>query len=870
MATTFNFNDKVGQTVTFATSDVLSIAGGAAKDIVATDVTGGLQLTLNGQSVVLSGMSLQAVTTTNIVFADGSRLWVGNNDTVTGATDDAGVTIGGGVLASGANQIIGGAGVDNITGGTGADKIIGNGGADVITGGAGANTISGGAGDDVVTATALSIGNDVVRGGADNDTIDYHLSTGDNLLIGNLGVDSIISGAGNDTIISGAGADVVDVSVSAGSSAHQTIDTGDDADTVTLGAATYRVLTGGDKDTVNGGAGSAFISLGAGDDSAVNTDATALAATVLGGLGNDHIDYASVASTAANSLVGGAGNETVEGGDGNDMLVGGVGDDVLTSGSSASTLQGGDGKDNLTGGIGGDILAGGAGDDTISGGGGADTIAAGAGDNTITVANASSAVVHMGVGHGTNTVTIATFTGQGDFITMDGFKAGTDAVTLGAVTASTSALTAHQTSAGLIIANSSDSLLLQGITSGVVTVTGGTAGVFHTNAGATSVTMTSAAAGADKLLAGNGGDTLLENSAGGAGVASNYVGGNGNDVIKAGLGTLVDTLDGGAGNDSITTSNDDSRMNGGTGTDTLHMIGVAQTLVIDGTAAADGKVIGVEKIDFVSGSSTGSGHEVVTAAAADYVGGDITANSVVTIDGSGIASGGDLDVTDNTVNLGVHFSITGSAGADTVLLSTTTIAATISGGAGQDVLTGSQAADIITGGEGADTITGGIGADTIILTESSSAADDIVIGTTTAFGDKIIGFTSATDDIDYNVANLNANNGGAVGGAAAVISALNGSQTTGTHIYIVDATYTATGTTAATALVAIEAAAGGTYTAENAADYTLFAVKDSDGSIRIWAADVNSSVADTAITADELTLVAVLSGTSTVVAGDFI
>jgi len=79
--TTLNFSDKVGQTITFdATNNALAFDNSvAASDITATDVTAGLQITYHGQSVVLSGMSLKTVTTSNITFANGSVLQVGDN-----------------------------------------------------------------------------------------------------------------------------------------------------------------------------------------------------------------------------------------------------------------------------------------------------------------------------------------------------------------------------------------------------------------------------------------------------------------------------------------------------------------------------------------------------------------------------------------------------------------------------------------------------------------------------------------------------------------------------------------------------------------------------------------------------------------------
>jgi Ca2+-binding RTX toxin-like protein len=65
----------------------------------------------------------------------------------------------------------------------------------------------------------------------------------------------------------------------------------------------------------------------------------------------------------ADTLTGGAGDDTLYGYAGNDILKGGAGDDVLAGNEGADTLQGGDGDDYLLGGPGNDTLDGGAGGD---------------------------------------------------------------------------------------------------------------------------------------------------------------------------------------------------------------------------------------------------------------------------------------------------------------------------------------------------------------------------------------------------------------------------------------------------------------------------------------------------------------------------
>ena len=76
---------------------------------------------------------------------------------------------------------------------------------------------------------------------------------------------------------------------------------------------------------------------------------------VIGGCGNDSL---AADNSAAVTLVGGAGNDTLTGGAGADVLLGGAGNDTMRAGSGRSLLVGGSGVDTLTGGTGDDILIG--------------------------------------------------------------------------------------------------------------------------------------------------------------------------------------------------------------------------------------------------------------------------------------------------------------------------------------------------------------------------------------------------------------------------------------------------------------------------------------------------------------------------------
>ncbi len=80
-------------------------------------------------------------------------------------------------------------------------------------------------------------------------------------------------------------------------------------------------------------------------------------------LGMDGDDY----------LFGGEGKDILDGGEGNDDLKGHEGDDKLIGNNGDDRLEGGDGNDKLEGGIGTDTLIGGVGNDLLEGGEGNDT-----------------------------------------------------------------------------------------------------------------------------------------------------------------------------------------------------------------------------------------------------------------------------------------------------------------------------------------------------------------------------------------------------------------------------------------------------------------------------------------------------------------
>lgn len=95
-----------------------------------------------------------------------------------------------------------------------------------------------------------------------------------------------------------------------------------------------------------------------------------LDATIIGTAGNDTLD----GTSGDDVIVGLDGNDTIDGKGGNDTICGGDGDDIISGNGGSDTIFGDAGNDELFGNDGTDEIHGGTGIDYIEGGLGADTI----------------------------------------------------------------------------------------------------------------------------------------------------------------------------------------------------------------------------------------------------------------------------------------------------------------------------------------------------------------------------------------------------------------------------------------------------------------------------------------------------------------
>ncbi|HEX3357400.1 MAG TPA: calcium-binding protein, partial [Tepidisphaeraceae bacterium] len=178
-----------------------------------------------------------------------------------------------------------------------------------------------------------------IAGGAGNDRLN-----------GSGNGDTLDGGEGKDTLVSGAGGAVTNRPVS----------------NVLLGGAGKDLLiAGAQKDSLNGGSG---------DDRLIGDSTSPTNDTLLGGSGNDSVDFSGATAGVTVSVTGGNGA-----GIGSDVeLVIGTdfADSITDSTSHPLEIEGGGGDDTITGGSGDDTLVGGGGHDSISGGDGNDLIKA--------------------------------------------------------------------------------------------------------------------------------------------------------------------------------------------------------------------------------------------------------------------------------------------------------------------------------------------------------------------------------------------------------------------------------------------------------------------------------------------------------------
>jgi Ca2+-binding RTX toxin-like protein len=690
------------------------------------------------------------------------------------------------------NRLDGGAGNDTIDGGGGDDTLLGGAGNDTLTGGTGSDQMLGGAGNDRMIWNPGD-GSDLMDGGTGIDTavvkgagvneIFTVVADGTGVRFdrpGVFGIDiratetlEVNAGGGNDSftadgnlagrialVINGeAGNDTLN-----GGNGNDDFDGGADDDILNGDAGNDTLSGGSGFDRLEGGLGNDVYSLGSidGNDAVVE----------LAGQGVDEVhsdvdvdlnDVGFFKDVAPGDLpifqvadienvrllgvdnINAFGNALANVIDGNDVVNG------LGGGDGNDTLNGNGGDDELAGNDGNDTLNGGTGNDELNGGAGNDRMAGGKGDDIYLVDSAKDVIIES-ANQGFDTVLSAishTLGANVERLLLEGDNADINGT--------------GNTLGNIIVGNDGKNRLDGG--AGNDTIDGG-GGNDTMLGGAGSDTMIWSPGGANDLMDGGTGiDTAVVNGGGvneTFSVAADGKGGvrfdrtdptaffvdiraterlvvnagTGNDAFTADdklAGLIALTVNGDAGNDTITGGNGNDLLDGGADDDTLN--GGAGNDTLKGGLGAD-KMAG------------GTGNDVYFV---DSDLDDVTENAKEGIDH--VFSQVDHTLAANVENLtligaeGNGFGnelnnvITGSSGNNF-----------LNGFAGNDTLNGGDGDDTFDdegGGEGDDRMAGGKGDDTYFV----DSAKDAVIEIANQGKDTV--FSAISHTLSANVENLN-------------------------------------------------------------------------------------------------------------------
>ena len=290
--------------------------------------------------------------------------------------------------AGGEDELNGLGGDDFLGGAGGNDELNGGAGDDTLEGGPGADTLNGGAngsaGDTIAytgsaAAVRVNLGKATATGGdADGDVFEKVEniigSAGDDWLRGDANDNRLTGLAGDDTLIGGGGG-------------NDTLNGGAGDDTLNGGEGDDTLIGGAGADLLTGGPGADTLSY-AGSDGAVDIRLRRDHASGGHAEGDVYRDVEHVTGSDHDDRLGGLHRPEGASAGGDNTLRGGGGADEIYGGSGDDELNGDGGDDELYGGPGDDMVNGGAGDDTLIGGPGKDGFTGGAGEDTVSYATA--------------------------------------------------------------------------------------------------------------------------------------------------------------------------------------------------------------------------------------------------------------------------------------------------------------------------------------------------------------------------------------------------------------------------------------------------------------------------------------------------
>ncbi|MEZ5926738.1 MAG: tandem-95 repeat protein [Hyphomicrobiaceae bacterium] len=533
-----------------------------------------------------------------------------------------------------------------------------------VTSGSGDDVVKGGAGNDTLTTGE---GNDEIWGGDGTN----HLSAGG-------GDDDIYGGTFRDTVLAGSGDDYI-----ATSTGNDVIDAGTGEDTIDMSAPGVDPSLLTYEDIIDGGADTDRLIINR-NLSDIDLESTVRVEILELGIDGLTVTLGTEANGGGSGLTG-TGFNRVAGTSGNETInvlagftgalaidIGGGIDTVLASAKTAGAVTVNANLSDLTF------------EDLLS----ANWAVAG---NTINL-TADNGLANLGGVTGFQTVNVLENGGANASIDLDDGLLGVDTVVPAGerLTIEASLLTGNLTFDGAAETDGSFTVN-SGSGNDVITTGGGDDAV---NAGEGNNTVTTGV-GNDTVTTGAGNDTIDVGDGG-----SLIDAGDGTNSVTAGAG--FDNVTTGSGDDTITVGNDGSTIVAGDGTNSV-MAGDGLDSVTTGS--------GDDTIDVGDGGSiinAGSGTNSVTAGAGidSVTTGSGNDTIVVGAGGSTITAG---DGTNSITALGGFDDVTSGSGDDT-----------ISVGDGGSLISAGDGTNIVTAGLGLDTVTTGTGDDTITVGDGGS------------------------------------------------------------------------------------------------------------------------------------------------------
>lgn len=569
---------------------------------------------------------------------------------------------------------------------SGQTMLVGDEGNDTLTGGSGADSLDGGAGNDLLIGMG---NNDSLSGGAGDDVLDDIPAGG--LQNGGAGVDTLrITGTFSMTAAAMKG--IVDIETLCGASAADSLvgtPNGDVFQLTSPGVVTLNGLTLIGFEMIAGGAGTDRV-----QGSESTAEAFVMSATgfsVLGWSGTQFVNFESIAGGGGafvDSLTGSSGSDTV--------LADAVRGTVTINGMPAAgfeSILGGDGNDRLQGASNfGDVFQLTPSGVTMASFGGVnfngfETLSGAGGNDTFVI---EDGVVFSGVLDGAAGIDVLDFSNSSTSrsVTLTnsstaGFSGRESA--LGGLSGS------FQMVESVIGGSGSDTLM--GLN---IAATWDLAGKQYKDVSSSTVKIFKWDA-FENLVGGTKVDTFV-GAAGSIPLSLN--GGAGNDLLDASAALASMTLIGGDGDDTLKSGRGDDLLDGGDGNDRLS------------SNAGDDLLIGGGGLDSLE---AGDGNDTLNGGAGDdSLFGGLGNDRLSGTSGNDLLDGGDGD----DVLLGQLGNDVLKAGKGNDQLS---------GGAGNDSLLGQEGNDTLVGGSGIDTLDGGAGNDVLAPRTGSSASETDVV-----------------------------------------------------------------------------------------------------------------------------------------------